>query len=286
MSCNKFVFSGREIKIIEQPLLTGVRFFSSYQLYSLPCAICDKRYPTVFLHRHFEKKIHFCLHCRAFICEECADVLHTYHKARETECRWCGSKVLPTFFKQIPRGCTDEEFENDFGEYTTASSNISEMREWYKAMYQTHQPKFDFPKLFWLNMIDTWGWRFFIEIDFLLKQQHPIQCRLLLSIMKDSSSRMRFHRSQTSQREAIDSMQMFRLMYDEKQFSYPNAQKIVIMHSLSMFAMRRLTYPNSFALTMKYLLSNFGERLFLGLGICSEHSDSDSDSYDIDNPDR
>lgn len=286
MFCKKIVFSGREIKIIKQPRLTGVQFFSSYQLYSLPCAICDKRYPTVCLSRHIEKDIHFCPHCHAFICEECACMLHTYQQAQETECKWCNSKVLPTYSKKIPRECTEEKFDEDFGKYTKASSNISEMREWYAAMYRTHQPKFNFPKLFWLDMIDTMGWRFFIEIDFLLKQQHPIQCRLFLSIMKDSSSRMRFPGKFDFQRESIDSMKMFRIMSDENQFSYPNAQKIVIMHSLSMFAMRRLTYPNSFALTMKYLHSNFGEKLFLGLGICSKHSDSDSDSYDIDNPDR
>jgi hypothetical protein len=286
MSCKKIVFSGSKIEIIKQPRLNGFQFFSSYQLFSLPCAICDKRYPTVCLSRHIEMDIHFCPHCRAFICEECVDIIYTYQQARETECKWCNSKVLPTYTKKIPRECTEEKFDQDFGEYTTASSNISEMREWYAAMYRTHQPKFNFPKLFWLNMIDTMGWRFFIEIDFLLKQQHPIQCRLFLSIMKDSTSRMRFLRNQTFQRESIDSMQMFRMMAIEQQFSYPNAQKIVIIHRLSVFAMKRFMCQNSFALTMKYLLSNLGERLFLGLGICSEHSDSDSDSYDIDNPDR
>jgi len=250
--------------------------FQNERLYGIPCACCDCRKCTSSsVHDKQSRRIvDLCPHCQAFICDTCAK------QSLKNQCRWCGSAMYP----RTPLLLSFHQQFNDpsFLCYSAANENVNEMRDWVEAMSMSHQSKFHFSKLFWINMIENMGWRFFLKSGFLLKQQHPIQCRLLVSIMKWSSNRMLPHRRQTFPSEMISSI------LAENQFIYPKAQTIVTMHHLSMIAMRRLIRPDSFELTMKYLLSNFGERLFLGLGICSDLPvcEDNDDEYNIDDPDR
>lgn len=249
-----------------------------------PCCYESRNSPAEdFYYQNGKRRVHFCGNCRAMICRECAWNIQQYRGKQELGCRWCGEVLrLDTCLLS-----NEQEKDPSFQCYDLAHQNIKGiLTQWCHSMHRTYEVH-DLSKIFWANMVDLMGWRFFSRLDFLLEHQHPNQFRLLVSMMlKNAFSRFQqdtlrsysqFYQMPGDmcfiyRQDALQSYSQFYQMPGDMRFVYRQSRKSAIIHHFSFMIARRLTANHrtyTFYMHLsRYLLAKFAQRLAYGLSIC------------------
>jgi hypothetical protein len=285
MDNEKFVFTlhslpGRDGTVKSNPYqveLLGIRKVLTRCHVGLPCSCCyeSRNSPADNIYyQNGKRSVHFCGNCRAMICRECAWNIKQYRGEQELGCRWCGEVLrLDTCLLS-----NEQETDPSFQCYDLAHQNIKGiLTQWCHSMHRTYEVH-DLSKIFWADMVDLIGWRFFARLDFLLEHQHPNQFRLLVSMMlKNAFPRFR--------QEVLQSYSRFYQMPGDMCFIYRQSRKSAIIHHFSFMIARRLTANNrtcaSYMHLIRYLLAKFAQRLAYGLAICDLTEDLTASCIDM-----
>jgi hypothetical protein len=259
-------------KLTTHPVFS-LKLINQISHHGLPCASCttddfsEHQHPVLSKHYQDDKRrVVFCSTCEAIVCDYCSKIINVSRIAQETQCRWCASTLFPLVVKFIE---FDEQYQPPFLHYIKADRNIADFLQEELNKVWTFDKGYDLSQIFWSTIMDTMGWKFFVEMDFLLTQQHHKQFKLLMSKMLKSFSPFR-HRHLLS---LVDSSYPeFTQMPQHMQFVYKQSRENAIKQTLSMVLVAILTGKRSFSICSsnlsRYLIANFAKRLTIGLTIC------------------
>ena len=241
--------------------------------HGLPCPCCDgdsteihppPRMLSTCIYEDGKRRVCFCQHCDAMLCDSCANRISQCPQLQEAQCKWCTGTLHP-----INRQFLTYEQQHDpsFQLYSKAQKNITGVsRDWMNAMYKTHLGDY-LSKNFWTPLMETIGWRFFVDLDFLVEEQHKRQFKLLMSNMA-----MRKIHQRPQRRLRNSSYPKFKKMPEPTQVFYKQCRTNAIDHGFSAFLISRLTKnfprPNCFSTLNAYVSGGNAKKLAVGLGIC------------------
>ena len=260
-------------KLITQPVFS-LSLINRISIYGLPCACCitdglshPQRPVSSSYYQGMERRVVFCSTCEAIVCDYCFKTISGSRIAQETQCRWCTSTLLPLVVKLIN---VEEHSQLPFLYYIQADRNIRDfLRKVLNNVWIIHKG-YDLSQIFWSRIMDTMGWKFFVEMDFLLTQQHHRQFKLLMSKMLKSFSTFRHPHLLPLVDDS--SYPVFTQMPQHMQFFYKQSRENAIKQTLSMVLVARLTGKRSFSIfssnLIRYLIANLAKRLTIGLTIC------------------
>jgi len=199
--------------------------------------------------------IDLCRCCHALVCDSCA-----VHSTFQFEgCSWCRNRTV----NQLTRLSLPS---NQLKCYEHADINIQFLlHKWQMGMQRTY-PEFDIRRMRWTKRVQNEGWRFFVDFDFTLIEQHPNQWGMLISMMIKNASAKGY----SSQLVVHPSCSRFLRMNPDNQFVYMQTRSFVYMHNFSLVLTSALIKKcHRYSVTMRrYLLSNFAKILLQTLGIC------------------
>lgn len=162
------------------------------------------------------KNCHMCPHCDAIICKKCATCNSKFRvETMNRKCKWCKKSVFPPKNRQFSP--TNPIDVSEYNQYILAGSGLMDFSYWILLSKR----KFDFSKIVWKFQLDTMGWRFFLTINLLLRQEHSNQYRFLLANMILSTK--------------------INAQYRENLIVYQKPRQIAIMHNLAMVISQKLT---------------------------------------------
>ena len=130
-------------------------------------------------------------------------------------------------------------------------------------------PGMSVSELYWADMVNSMGWRFFVGLEDLLTVQHPSQSRLLVALM-DMNKNIPFHHPQNHRQLSVCDYTNFLQLPDEMQFVYHRSRRHVIVTRLSLWMISRWLrrIPAAFFYLRRYILSRSSQKLMASLGIC------------------
>jgi len=241
--------------------------------YGLPCACCyDHSHwsPVGDYHsdRNGNRVVHLCQCCDAIICRSCAYYITQNQDGPKLGCAWCGSEVDPN---SVTRTLTYEQQNSPlFQYYAIADRNICNLLgpRWGNSMSMTY-PGMSVSKLYWADMVNSMGWRFFVGLEDLLTVQHPSQSRLLVALM-DMNKNIPVHHPQNHRHLSVRDYIAFHQLPVEMQFVYHKSRRHVIVTRLSLWMISRWLrrIPAAFFYLRRYILSRSSQKLMASLGIC------------------
>jgi hypothetical protein len=150
-----------------------------YYFPNIVCACCnDNRFwdLSIILDKPLQRYI--CPNCNATICDICANCYFKYPVQTENrKCKWCRKKVFPP--NQRKFSLENQTDFIDYIQYMLAGSGIKSFGYWVLFTKR----KYDISKIIWKFLLNTNGWKFFLDCDFLLRNEHPNQYKFLLANM-------------------------------------------------------------------------------------------------------
>jgi len=240
-----------------------------------PCACCSNDWVCLHqsplsdvLFENGKRRISSCPTCAALICNQCSYQVERFPE-QQLGCKWCGNRVFPPCFSLLSH---KEQTSIHFTQYKVADQNIKSVLNQWGCMMRIAYRGYDISKVFWANMINRIGWRFFVNIDTLILEQHPRQFRLLMSMMMKNAFPSSQHRI-----AALQSYVGFGQMHSDMFFMYRGARRLLV-HTHSVFLTDRIVKRNpkqscKWVLVLRQrLLSMWCRMLVLGLGIYDEAS--------------
>lgn len=260
------------------PRLSTVSAFFFKMIYrlsfhGLPCPCCDgdstdihppPRMLSTCIYEDGKRRVCFCPHCDAMLCDSCANRISQCPQLQEAQCKWCTGTLHP-----INRQVLTYEQQRDpsFQLYSRAQKNITGiLRDWMNAMYKTHLGDY-LSRNFWTPVMETIGWRFFVGLDFLVETQHRRQFKLLMSSME-----MRKRHQRPQRRLHDSSYAKFKRMPESEHVVYKECRTNALNRSLSKIVISKLSKkfpsPKCFSIFGEYVSSEFAKNLAVGLGIC------------------
>jgi hypothetical protein len=241
--------------------------------HGLPCPCCDggndthppPRMLSTTVYQNGRERRSFCPNCGAMVCDACANRIIERAPWQEVQCKWCTKPLHPINRKFMTYA--DQQHDPSFQLYSRAEKNITGiLRDWMNAMYNTHLGDY-LSRNFWTPLMETIGWRFFVDLDFLVETQHKRQFKLLMSIME-----MRKRHQRPQRRLHDSSYAKFKSMPESGNFVYKQCRTNAINHGLSTVLIPRLTKnfptPKCFSILRKYVSGGIAKNLAVGLGIC------------------
>lgn len=253
--------------------------------FGLPCACCYNHSQWSPISQHYSdtsgrRVVYLCHHCDAIICRICALYIIANRDEQQLGCAWCGSVVDPNFMTR--ELSIEEQNLPSFRCYANANENIRNWlcQKWPNSMRITH-PKYRLSDLYWTDMVNSMGWRFFADIKVILTVQHPKQFRFLMSMMMKDT----FSRFQDYQQFAVECVTDFKQLPEHMQTVYHKSRRDRIIVQLSMFLTSRMIKRNSipkasFFVLRRTILSKFLWKLSAALGICDPSEDQEIDFSD------
>jgi len=237
----------------------------------LPCPTCcvtqytSMQYPTRGAGYFENKRIaYLCPHCDAMICGRCCGNIMHHPELQNAQCKWCCKRVHP--IRQLVLSEEEQQLQS-FQCYFQADENIrNTLRYWQHAMSKRYGYTYDRSQIYWMDIMRLMGWRFFVDFDFTLIEQHPNQWGMLISMMIKNASAKGY----SSQLVVHPSCSRFLRMNPDNQFVYMQTRSFVYMHNFSLVLTSALIKKcHRYSVTMRrYLLSNFAKILLQTLGIC------------------
>jgi hypothetical protein len=252
--------------------------------HGLPCPCCDgdstdihppPRMLSTTVYLNDRERLSFCPNCDAMVCDACANRIIERAPWQEVQCKWCTKPLHPINRKFLTYA--DQQDDPSFRLYSLAEKNIKGiLRDWMNAMYKTYLGDY-LSKNFWTPLMETIGWRFFVDLDFLVETQHKRQFELLMSNMA-----MRKRHQHPRQRLLDSSYTKFKTIPKTTQVFYKQCRTNAINHGLSTVLISRLTKnfpsPKCFSILGEYVSSEFAKKLAVGLGICKIESRQENPS--------
>ena len=261
------IYEEEKVKMV----FTVEQIFKVQSFTGLACACCDEPQNTTCTCMD-SKIVFFCPYCQAILCNTCAISTHM------VRCSWCSYEIYSPLCKAFS---ITEQDEWGYQMYNVANKNLLKSHGWFVEMHSSH-PNFQFSDIFWANIVTNMGWRFFLYSNFLLRDQHPIQYNMLLTMMKLNTERkiLPCVQFQNFRRSLHDSISSFKAMDDRQQFVYQKARGLMIMHRFAIHLIGHFKCPK-LSFLMRFVLSKYEKKLLLGLGICKIfHTDFEtSDEY-------
>ena len=241
--------------------------------HGLPCPCCDgdstdihppPRMLSTSIYDSGRRRVSFCPHCDAMVCDSCANGIIQIPQLQEAQCKWCTGTLHP-INRQLMTD--DQQHDPSFQLYSRAQKNITGiLRDWMNAMYKTHLGDY-LSRNFWTPLMETIGWRFFVGLDFLVETQQRRPFELLMSNMS-----MRKRHQHPRQRLRDSSYTKFKTMPKTTQVFYKQCRTNAINYGLSTVLIPRLTEsfptPQCFSILVKYVSGGIAKNLAVGLGIC------------------
>lgn len=261
------------------PRFSTVRFglsdLGKVARYGFPCAYCFDELSffqniplSDFSFENGKRRISSCPTCAALICNQCSFQIERFPD-QQLGCKWCGNTLSPPRCSLLSR---EEQTSTPFTQYQVAEQNIKGiLDQWFCMMSYAHRG-YDISKVFWANMVNRIGWRFFVNIDTLILQQHPSQFRLLISMMMKNAFPSSQHHI-----AALQSYVRFSQMHADMFFIYMQCRRLLV-HTHSVFLTCGIIKRNPkqnckwVGVLRQRLLSMLCRELFLGLGIYDEAS--------------